>query len=150
MKNILSILLAIVFASLLSACGKETAEATPAVTHANVSELKIIDSLVGDGKKVVNNHRVAVHYTGWIYDENAADKKGKKFDSSHDRNRPFVFSIGNKQVIAGWEQGLMGMKIGGKRTLIIPPALGYGAKGAGGSIPPNSALVFDIELLQAG
>lgn len=124
--------------------------ATNAMSKQNVTELKIIDSLVGEGSKVRNNHRVAVHYTGWLYDDNAADKKGKKFDSSFDRHRPFVFSLGNKDVIAGWEQGILGMKKGGKRTLIIPPELGYGSRGAGSSIPPNSALVFDIELLQAG
>ena len=149
MKKFLSVVFVLIVIGLFSACSKD-AEKVVAVAHANVTELKIIDVVVGDGKKIKNNHRVAVHYTGWLYDENAGDKKGEKFDSSFDRHRPFIFSIGNQKVIAGWEQGLMGMKIGGKRTLIVPPELGYGAKGSGSLIPPNSALVFDVELLKAG
>ncbi|MDH3326660.1 MAG: FKBP-type peptidyl-prolyl cis-trans isomerase [Gammaproteobacteria bacterium] len=150
MKNYLSIIFLVAILGMLAACSNKENETAAALNLSSVTQLKIIDSLEGDGKKVKNNHRVAVHYTGWLYDEAAVDKKGKKFDSSYDRSRPFVFSIGNKDVIAGWEQGLMGMKVGGKRTLIIPPELGYGAKGAGSSIPPNAALIFDIDLLQAG
>lgn len=148
MNKYLSVLLIIVLAGMFSGCS-EDADA-PVVSNSSVTELKIIDSVIGDGKLIKNNHRVAVHYTGWLYDENAVDKKGKKFDSSYDRSRPFIFSLGNKNVIAGWDTGLLGMKIGGKRTLIIPPELAYGSKGAGDSIPPNAALIFDIELLQAG
>jgi len=138
----------IVITMLVTACSNEEKIDAPAI-HPHVTKLEIVDTQIGDGKKIKNNHRVAVHYTGWIYDDSAVDKKGEKFDSSHQRSRPFIFSIGNKDVIAGWEQGLMGMKVGGKRTLTIPPSLGYGAKGAGSSIPPNAALVFDVELLQA-
>ena len=125
-------------------------EPESAIEHASVKELKLIDHVLGEGNKTRNSMRIAVHYTGWLYDENAPDNKGVKFDSSHDRSRPLVFSLGNKDVIQGWEQGLLEMREGGKRTLIVPPHLGYGAKGAGTSIPPNAALVFDIELLQAG
>jgi len=149
MKKYLSVLLMALSIGMMSACGNEPDTTTP-VTHPYVNELKIIDNVVGDGDKIINNHRVAVHYTGWIYDDAAADKKGKKFDSSYDRNRPFVFSIGSKNVIDGWEKGLIGMKVGGKRTLIIPPTMAYGTKGAGSSVPANAALIFDIELLQAG
>jgi FKBP-type peptidyl-prolyl cis-trans isomerase len=93
--------------------------------------------------------RVSVHYTGWLYDEKAADKKGKQFDSSRDRGRAFNFQLGKGSVIRGWDQGVAGMKVGGKRTLTIPSEMGYGRKGAGSAIPPMSALVFDVELLDA-
>ena len=150
MKKVLFLFISFTF--LLVACsGKEDAKNSPATTvESPVTELQIIDVASGDGKKAKRNFRVAVHYTGWLYDESAPDKKGKKFDSSHDRKQPFVFSLGNKSVIEGWEQGVEGMQVGGKRTLIIPPHMGYGAKGFPPVIPPNAALVFDIELLQAG
>jgi len=147
MKKILSLVAILLISGLFAACSNN---AMPPVSHSSVKELKIIDTVIGDGNLIKNNHRVAVHYTGWLYDENAADKKGAKFDSSYDRRRPFVFSLGNKSVIEGWETGLLGMKTGGKRTLIIPPEMAYGAKGSGSAIPPNAALIFDIELLRAG
>ena len=87
---------------------------------------------------------VAVHYTGWLWQDGA---KGKQFDSSRDRGEPFVFALGSGQVILGWDEGVAGMKVGGKRTLIIPPAAGYGEAGAGGDIPPNSTLIFEVELV---
>ena len=90
---------------------------------------------------------VSVHYTGWLWDENAKDHKGKKFDSSLDRGKPFQFTLGAGQVIRGWDEGVQGMKMGEKKTLTIPPDKGYGARGAGGVIPPNATLVFDVELL---
>ena len=96
------------------------------------------------GRSKRPNQTAVVHYTGWLYD-NAT--KGKKFDSSVDRNEPFAFKIGVGQVIRGWDEGVSTMKVGGKRTLIIPPELGYGARGAGGVIPPNATLIFDVELL---
>ncbi len=114
---------------------------------ANVTELQKIDTVVGEGREAEIGFNVTVHYTGWLYDANAENHKGKKFDSSLDRNSPFNFFLGGGQVIQGWDEGVQGMKVGGKRTLIIPAELGYGARGAGGVIPPNAALVFDVELL---
>jgi peptidylprolyl isomerase len=108
------------------------------------SGLQIIDSKVGTGASPKAGQTCVMHYTGWLYENGA---KGKKFDSSVDRNEPFEFPIGRGQVIAGWDEGVASMKVGGKRTLIIPPALGYGARGAGGVIPPNATLIFDVELL---
>ena len=102
------------------------------------------DTEVGAGSEAVPGNMVAVHYTGWLWQDGA---KGKKFDSSRDRGEPFVFALGSGQVIQGWDEGVAGMKVGGTRTLIIPPASGYGAAGAGGDIPPNSTLVFEVELV---
>ena len=111
-----------------------------------VSELKKIDTVVGDGTAATAGKEVDVHYTGWLFDENAPDNKGQKFDSSLDRGQLFSFPLGAGHVIKGWDEGIAGMKIGGKRTLIIPAEMGYGARGAGGVIPPNATLVFDVEL----
>lgn len=108
------------------------------------SGLKINDTKIGSGEEAVKGKRVSVHYTGWLWH---GDKKGEKFDSSLDRGSPFTFALGAGQVIAGWDQGVAGMKEGGKRTLTIPSKLGYGARGAGGVIPPNADLVFEVELL---
>ena len=109
------------------------------------SGLKIIDINVGTGATPKAGQTCVMHYTGWLYENGA---KGKKFDSSVDRGKPFEFPIGAHQVIAGWDEGVATMKVGGKRTLIIPPELGYGARGAGGGlIPPNATLLFDVELL---
>jgi peptidylprolyl isomerase len=108
------------------------------------SGLQIIDTTVGTGASPKPGQICVMHYTGWLYEDG---KKGKKFDSSVDRNEPFEFPIGQHRVIAGWDEGVASMKVGGKRTLIIPPALGYGARGAGGVIPPNATLMFDVELL---
>jgi len=113
-------------------------------TTLTASGLKIIDSKVGNGAVAKAGQTVSVHYTGWLYNNGA---KGKKFDSSHDRGEPFEFPLGKGQVIAGWDEGVAGMKVGGKRTLIVPPDLGYGARGAGGVIPPGATLMFDVELL---
>ena len=101
----------------------------------------------GAGALAEAGKNVVVHNTGWLLDAAAADNKGKKFDSSRDRGDPFRFSLGAGQVIQGWDKGVAGMKVGGQRTLVIPPELGYGARGAGGVIPPNATLVFDVELL---
>ncbi len=111
-----------------------------------VSKLKKIDTVVGDGTAAIAGKEVDVHYTGWLFDENAPDNKGQKFDSSLDRGQLFSFPLGAGHVIKGWDEGVAGMKIGGKRTLIIPAEMGYGARGAGGVIPPNATLVFDVEL----
>jgi FKBP-type peptidyl-prolyl cis-trans isomerase FkpA len=107
--------------------------------------VKMIDTKVGTGATPKKGQTVVVDYTGWLYENGA---KGAKFDSSVDRGYPFMFKVGKGEVIQGWDDGVSTMKVGGKRTLIIPPALGYGARGAGGSIPPNATLMFDIELLE--
>jgi peptidylprolyl isomerase len=104
----------------------------------------VTDTKAGTAREAVPGAIVTVHYTGWLYDNGA---KGKKFDSSRDRGEPFAFILGNGDVIQGWDSGVAGMKVGGTRTLIIPPAAGYGARGAGADIPPNATLIFDIELL---
>ena len=108
------------------------------------SGLQITDSKVGDGASPKTGQTCVMHYTGWLYQNG---EKGKKFDSSVDRGEPFEFAIGTHQVIRGWDEGVATMKVGGKRTLIIPPEMGYGARGAGGVIPPNATLIFDVELL---
>jgi len=108
------------------------------------SGLKIIDIKIGTGPSPKPGQICVMHYTGWLYVNGA---KGQKFDSSVDRGQPFEFPIGQHRVIAGWDEGVATMKVGGKRTLIIPPELGYGARGAGGVIPPNATLIFDVELL---
>ncbi|NOG71840.1 FKBP-type peptidyl-prolyl cis-trans isomerase [Roseicella sp. DB1501] len=105
------------------------------------------DQKQGTGATAEAGKLVTVHYTGWLYDAGAPETKGRKFDSSRDRNEPFQFQLGAGEVIAGWDQGVAGMQVGGQRRLTIPPELGYGARGAGGVIPPNATLVFDVELL---
>ncbi|HET9579939.1 MAG TPA: FKBP-type peptidyl-prolyl cis-trans isomerase [Usitatibacter sp.] len=112
-----------------------------------MAELQKIDVVEGNGTEAKTG-RVRVHYTGWLHDASKPDGHGRKFDSSHDRREPFEFRLGAGEVIRGWDEGVAGMKVGGKRTLIIPPELGYGARGAGGVIPPNATLVFDVELLE--
>lgn len=142
----------------ITACGggdkaeqAATSEATTPNTEQaeanNMAGLQITDVQIGDGAEAKPGQMVSVHYTGWLYDENAADNHGVKFDSSVDRGQPFQFPLGGGRVIQGWDQGVAGMKVGGKRTLVIPPEMGYGAQGAGGVIPPNATLVFDVELL---
>jgi len=127
--------------------GSEYTSQTISVEEENiVSELKKIDNVVGDGVEAGPGKEVDVHYTGWLFDENAPDNKGQKFDSSLVRGQLFSFPLGAGHVIKGWDQGVAGMKVGGKRTLIIPAEMGYGARGAGGVIPPNATLVFDVEL----
>ena len=129
---------------LTTACSQQAA--TQKETS-NMTELIKTDNKLGDGAMATAGHDVSVHYTGWLYDAAAADHHGKKFDSSRDRNDPFVFPLGAGRVIKGWDVGVEGMKVGGQRTLIIPAHMGYGARGAGGDIPPNATLVIDVELL---
>jgi len=112
-----------------------------------LSELLKIDSVVGDGETAKRGSSVTVHYSGWLYDPSKPQGKGVKFDSSKDRGQTFQFGLGRGMVIQGWDQGVEGMKVGGNRTLIIPPDLGYGSRGAGGVIPPNATLLFDVELI---
>ena len=112
-----------------------------------MSELIKTDIKLGEGELATSGSDVVVHYTGWLYDETAPDHKGKKFDSSRDRQKPFAFPLGGGRVIEGWDLGVEGMQVGGQRTLVIPSHLGYGPEGAGGDIPPDATLVFDVELL---
>lgn len=127
-----------------TACSEQAA---PKMETGNMAELIKIDAKLGEGDLATPGKNVTVQYTGWLYDAAAPDHHGKKFDSSRDRNEPFEFPLGAGRVIAGWDQGVAGMKVGGQRTLIIPASMGYGARGAGGVIPPNATLVFDVELL---
>jgi FKBP-type peptidyl-prolyl cis-trans isomerase FkpA len=114
---------------------------------ATVTELQKDDTEVGSGAAASAGQRVTVHYTGWLYDAANASKKGKKFDSSRDRDDPFTFRLGAGEVIRGWDEGVAGMKVGGRRKLVIPADLGYGTAGAPPAIPPGATLVFDVELL---
>ncbi len=141
----------------ISACKAEspttsstsTTQEAPIMTSSasSITALQKNDTVVGTGREAEPGFNVSVHYTGWLYDEKAAGHKGKKFDSSVDRGQPFKFDLGAGQVIQGWDEGFAGMKVGGKRTLVIPSEMGYGARGAGGAIPPNATLIFDVELL---
>ena len=105
---------------------------------------------IGTGDEAVAGKEVTVHYTGWLFEPGKPENKGRKFDSSRDRGEPFSFPLGAGHVIRGWDEGVQGMKVGGQRTLTIPPEKGYGARGAGGVIPPNATLLFDVELLGVG
>ena len=134
--------LALAIAAAVSPLGRAFAAANQVIEMPN--GLKYTDTKTGDGATATPGNKVSVHYTGWLYNNGA---KGTKFDSSVDRGQPFQFTLGAHQVIAGWDEGVAGMRVGGKRTLIIPPELGYGARGAGGVIPPNATLMFDVELL---
>jgi FKBP-type peptidyl-prolyl cis-trans isomerase FkpA len=122
----------------VSACGTQ---------ESSVTELIRRDDQLGTGAEAQPGQVVTVHYTGWLHDQTRPDGKGPQFDSSRDRNEPFSFNLGAGEVIQGWDEGVAGMKVGGRRTLTIPPAMGYGARGAGGVIPPNATLLFDVELL---
>ncbi|MDO8419312.1 MAG: FKBP-type peptidyl-prolyl cis-trans isomerase [Rubrivivax sp.] len=114
----------------------------------NPSGLQYEDTVPGTGDEATAGCRVRVHYTGWLHDPTAANGRGKKFDSSKDRGDPFRFHLGAGQVIQGWDEGVQGMKVGGTRVLLIPAELGYGARGAGGVIPPNATLVFEVDLIE--
>lgn len=116
----------------------------------SVADLQRIDQVIGSGSVATPGTAVTVHYTGWLYDEKAPQQRGLKFDSSLDRGEAFTFKLGAGQVIRGWDEGVAGMRVGGKRTLVIPAWLGYGSRGAGGVIPANASLVFEVELLGVG
>jgi peptidylprolyl isomerase len=135
---------AALIAALVIAIGALPALAQTGSTITTPTGLQIADTKIGTGAAPKTGQICVMHYTGWLYQNGA---KGQKFDSSVDRGQPFEFPIGAQRVIAGWDEGVATMKVGGKRTLIIPPALGYGARGAGGVIPPNATLIFEVELL---
>src|SRR5690606_24459 len=116
-------------------------------TGGDVAELQRIDHVLGERTEAAAGDEVSVHYTGGLYEQTAPDRRGMKFDSSVDRGQPFVFKLGTGRVIRGWDEGVAGMRVGGKRELHIPADLGYGAKGAGAVIPPGASLVFEVELL---
>jgi len=130
---------------LLSGCSSSS---EPPHTAGEVTELELIDVVLGTGAEARSGQSVTVHYSGWLYDETAVDKKGSKFDSSIDRDKPFKFPLGAGRVIKGWDQGVAGMKVGGQRTIMIPSDFGYGARGAGSAIPANASLVFEVKLLE--
>ena len=153
LRKILSATAIISTSIFLSACGSNNSheskpmEATnPTISQANAGFQKL-DSVMGTGATARAGQTVTVHYTGWLFDASAPGNKGSKFDSSVDRGQPFVFPLGAGRVIKGWDNGFEGMKVDGKRTLIIPSPMGYGTRGAGDSIPPNATLLFDVELL---
>jgi len=128
-----------------AAAGDQTTDATGSA--AVITELQITDLVQGDGATAAVGNKVVVHYTGWLYEPDQTDNKGSKFDSSVDREQPFVFPLGDGMVIKGWDEGVAGMQVGGKRVLVIPPDMGYGDRGAGGVIPPDATLLFEVELL---
>jgi FKBP-type peptidyl-prolyl cis-trans isomerase FkpA len=130
------------------AVGDSASSSMSSKIGAQVNELQKIDVKQGDGAEARAGQTVIVHYTGWLYDPSAPDGHGKKFDSSLDRKQPFAFPLGAGRVIKGWDEGVAGMRVGGKRTLVIPPQMAYGERGAGGVIPPNATLVFDVELIE--
>lgn len=146
-KGVLFVPLAVVLAAGILAVVGCSDSVEPSAEISGVTELIKTDVVVGEGAEATAGKSVSVHYTGWLYDEAAPDHKGGKFDSSRDRGEPFEFPLGAGRVIKGWDQGVAGMKVGGQRTLTIPPDLAYGSRGAGGVIPPNATLVFDVELL---
>ena len=145
-------LFVLTFLLVAAACrGKESTEdlpEAPPMADTGITQLQMTDTKVGTGAEARPGRVVRVHYTGWLYDAGKPDKRGTKFDSSKDRNDPFEFPLGGGQVIPGWDEGFAGMKVGGTRVLTIPPHMGYGARGAGGVIPGNATLVFEVELLE--
>jgi FKBP-type peptidyl-prolyl cis-trans isomerase FkpA len=137
---------AVLVVALLAACSRP---ALPPVAAENkVATLTATDVVVGQGAEARPGAKVSVHYTGWLYDHTRPDQKGTEFDSSRKHGAPFSFDLGQRKVIAGWDQGVAGMKVGGQRRLVIPSDLAYGESGAGGVIPPGATLVFDVELLE--
>ena len=147
MKSIAFIALILIATACRGNSTSDSPEGAP-MADTGISQLQKTDTKVGDGAEARSGRVVRVHYTGWLYDPSQPDKRGQKFDSSKDSQQPFDFTLGAKEVIPGWDEGVAGMKVGGTRTLTIPPAMGYGARGVGGVIPPNSTLVFEVELLE--
>lgn len=131
----------------LAGCGREPPSRPTAPGQESLPELIAIDLAVGTGEPIAAGQVAVVHYTGWLHAPDAPDQKGRQFDSSRNRGQPFRFTVGGKEVIQGWDEGVVGMRAGGRRRLIVPSHLGYGARGAGRTIPPNATLLFDVELL---
>ena len=150
MKQFLTLASLFVLLATVNACSSNTVAPSNTATAdtglSSITTLQTTDLVVGTGAEATTGRSLTVHYTGWLYKATALENKGTKFDSSVDRGSPFSFTLGGN-VIAGWNQGVAGMKVGGQRTLVIPPEMGYGARGAGGVIPPNATLLFDVELL---
>lgn len=148
-KSLKLLLLAYALSFVAVACDRRGAEEgdLPPMANSGITTLQKNDLTGGSGPEARKGMTVVVHYTGWLYDPSAPENKGKKFDSSHDRNAPYEFPLGEGVVITGWDEGVAGMKVGGHRRLVIPPAMGYGAQGAVGAIPPNATLIFDVELV---
>ena len=149
LKRVTRIFIGLLGILLIAACQQQgetgMAENT---SDAAMTGLQITDVTNGEGATAEAGQTVIVHYTGWLYDPSQPDNKGEKFDSSVDRGQPFSFPLGAGQVIRGWDEGFAGMQIGGKRILVIPPEMGYGERGAGGVIPPNATLMFEVDLLE--
>ncbi len=148
-KTLITLASTLALTVFITACTdtSEVKNVTAKPVPVQISSLIKDDVKMGTGAEAKTGQTVSVHYTGWLYDPSAADKHGKQFDSSRTRGTPFTFPLGGGRVIKGWDQGVAGMKIGGQRTLTIPSQLGYGARGAGGTIPPNAVLIFDVELM---
>ena len=152
MKQILILIGLVGVLATFTACSNDssapsTSSPTGTAGVSTITTLQSTDVKVGTGTEATNGRTVSVHYTGWLYSESATDHHGTKFDSSVDRGQPFSFILGGGSVIKGWDQGVLGMKVGGQRTLTIPPSLGYGSAGVSGVIPANATLVFDVQLL---
>ena len=153
LRSIFILVVGLLTVFLLAACEQPAAPKAVADDSASedkaemITELQIIDVVEGEGATASSGQMVVVHYTGWLYEPGADEDKGTKFDSSRDRDDPFMFPLGQGRVIQGWDQGFAGMQVGGKRTLIIPPHMGYGERGAGAVIPPGATLLFDVVLL---
>ena len=152
MKQILLLIGVVGVIGTFAACSSNSSSPSSSSTTgtagvSTITTLQSTDVKVGTGTEATNGRKVSVHYTGWLYSEAATDHHGTKFDSSVDRNQPLIFTLGIGEVIKGWDQGILGMKVGGQRTLTIPPSLGYENRGVAGVIPPNATLVFDVQLL---
>lgn len=147
MRRLASAMLLLSLTAVACGGGAPAATSSPAAAPADVNALDKKDVTVGTGAEARAGMMVAVHYTGWLYTPSAPNSRGNKFDSSKDRGQPFEFQLGKGDVIAGWDEGVAGMKVGGTRVLTIPSSMGYGPRGAGADIPPNSGLVFEVELL---
>lgn len=151
--NVAAIVASLLLTLASSACHRDVSQSTRSTVPNRaqpenvMTELQTTELAPGAGEAIVKGQSAVVHYTGWLYDSEAPDNKGTKFDSSRDRGQPFTFSVGAGRVIKGWDVGVDGMKVGGRRLLVIPASLGYGERGAGGVIPPNATLLFDVELL---